>query len=138
MKQKYKTSSNFYPKKNDRDEFSQQINNMAKISYPKTNLRNYECNPQKYDIIIHSLLSEISQIKLQREKENRAFEEQLKKLQSENIAKKRPKSSVKNIRNKNNNSVCKNIQKYFDKNSKKNRRPLTGTKHRNILLKTIH
>ena len=131
MKQKYKTSSNFYPKKNDRDEFSQQINNMAKISYPKTNLRNYECNPQKYDIIIHSLLSEISQIKLQREKENRAFEEQIQKLQSENIAKKRPKSGMKNIRNKNNNSVCKNIQKYFDKNSKKNRRPLTGNKYRN-------
>ena len=32
MNQKYKTSSNFYPKKNTRDEFSQQINNMAKIS----------------------------------------------------------------------------------------------------------
>ena len=39
---------------------------------------------------------------------------------------------VKNIRNKNNNnSVCKNIQKYFDKNSKKNKRPLTGNKYRN-------
>jgi len=132
MNQKYKTSSNFYPKKNTRDEFSQQINNMAKINYPKTNIRNYECNPQKYDIIIHSLLSEISQIKLQREKENRAFEEQIQKLQSENQVKKRPKSVIKNIGNKNNNnSAYKNIQKYFDKNSKKNKRPLTGNKYIN-------
>ena len=131
MNQKYKTSSNFYPKKNNKEEFSQQINNMVKISYPNTNIRNYECNPQKYDIIIHSLLSEISQIKLQREKENKAFEEQIQKLQNENMIEKRPKSGAKNIRKKNNNSASKNIKKYFDKSSKKNKRPSTVNKYKN-------
>ena len=136
MNQKYKTSSNFYPKKTNKDEFSQQIENMAKINYPNTNIRNYECNPQKYDIIIHSLLSEISAIKLEREKENKIFEEQLKKLQNDNEIKKRPKSSIKNIKkNKNNmnynNNFYKNIEKYFDKNNKKNKRPLTANKYRN-------
>ena len=136
MNQKYKTSNNFYPKKNNDNkdyEFIKQLNNLTKISYPNTNIRNYECNPQKYDIIIHSLLSEISQIKLQREKENRAFEEQIKKLQDDNITKKKTKSGVKNKVKKNgkrdNNSVCKNIKKYFDKNNKNKKRPLTSNKY---------
>ena len=133
MNQKYKTSSNFYPKKNEKNEFTKQINNLTKISYPNTNLRNYECNPQKYDIIIHSLLSEISQIKLQREKENKAFEEQIQKLQSDNLVKKRPKSGVKNIKKNigyiNNNSPYINIKKYFDKYNKKNKRSLTSNKY---------
>ena len=147
MNQKYKTSNNFYPKKNSDNndnkdyEFLKQLNNLKKINYPNTNIRNYECNPQKYDIIIHSLLSEISQIKLQREKENRAFEEQIKKLQDDNITKKRPKSGIKNKINNNgqrtNNSVCKNIKKYFDKNNKKKKRPLTSNKYNIKTVKKI-
>ena len=136
MNQKFKTSSNFYSKKNDKDDFTKQINYMTKISYPNTNLRNYECNPQKYDIIIHSLLSEISQIKLQREKENKAFEEQIRKLQSDYSIRKRPKSGIKNYRKNNNNNpcnniICKNIKNYFDKNNKNNKRPLTVNKYHN-------
>jgi len=137
MNQKYKTSSDFYQKKNldiGNNEFIEQLNNLKKINYPKADLRNYECNPQKYDIIIHSLLSEISQIKLQREKENKAFIEQIKKLEDYNPNKKRPKSSnkIKNGNYKGNrgsNSVCKNIKKYFDKNNKKNKRPMTSNKY---------
>ena len=138
MNQKYKTSSNFYSLKNDNDEFIKQINNLTKIKNPKADIRNYECNPQKYDIIIHSLLSEISQIKLQREKENKAFEEQIKKLQDDNISKKRPKSQIKNKSKKsNNNSICKNIKKYFDKNNKKNKRPMTSNKYNMKTVKKI-
>ena len=137
MNQKYKTSSDFYPKKNldnGNNEFIEQLNNLKKINYPKADLRNYECNPQKYDIIIHSLLSEISQIKLQREKENKAFIEQIKKLEDYNPNKKRPKSSnkIKNGKyngNRGSNSICKNIRKYFDKYNKKNKRPMTSNKY---------
>ena len=141
MNQKYKTSSNFYPKKSDKDEFSQQIENMTKINYPNTNIRNFECNPQKYDIIIHSLLSEISAIKLQREKENKNFEQKIKQLQNDNEIKKRPKSSIKNIKkNKDNmnNNLYKNIEKYFEKNNKKNKRPLTAKKYGNKKAKIEH
>ena len=145
MNQKYKTSSDFYPKKNLdnlNNEFIKQLNNLTKINYPKADLRNYECNPQKYDIIIHSLLSEISQIKLQREKENKAFIEQIKKLEDYNTNKKRPKSSIKNQKrninaNRNNNSVCKNIKKYFEKNNKKNKRPMTSNKYNMKTVKKI-
>ena len=145
MNQKYKTSSDFYPKKNfdnNNNEFIKQLNNLTKINYPKTDLRNYECNPQKYDIIIHSLLSEISQIKLQREKENKAFIEQIKKLEDYNTNKKRPKSSIKNLKvnysaNRGSNSVCKNIKKYFDKNNKKNKRPTTSSKYNMKTVKKI-
>ena len=145
MNQKYKTSSDFYPKKNfdnGKNEFIKQLNNLTKINYPKADLRNYECNPQKYDIIIHSLLSEISQIKLQREKENKAFIEQIKKLEDYNTNKKRPKSSIKNQKvnysaNKGSNSVCKNIKKYFDKNNKKNKRPTTSSKYNMKTVKKI-
>ena len=145
MNQKYKTSSDFYPKKNfdnENNEFIKQLNNLTKINYPKADLRNYECNPQKYDIIIHSLLSEISQIKLQREKENKAFIEQIKKLEDYNTNKKRPKSSIKNQKvnysaNKGSNSVCKNIKKYFDKNNKKNKRPTTSSKYNMKTVKKI-
>ena len=145
MNQKYKTSSDFYPKKNfdnENNEFIKQLNNLTKINYPKADLRNYECNPQKYDIIIHSLLSEISQIKLQREKENKAFIEQIKKLEDYNTNKKRPKSSIKNQKvnysaNRGNNSVCKNIKKYFDKNNKKNKRPMTSNKYNMKTVKKI-
>ena len=145
INQKYKTSSDFYPKKNfdnNNNEFIKQLNNLTKINYPKADLRNYECNPQKYDIIIHSLLSEISQIKLQREKENKAFIEQLKKLEDYNTNKKRPKSSIKNQKvnysaNKGSNSVCKNIKKYFDKNNKKNKRPTTSSKYNMKTVKKI-
>ena len=137
INQKYKTSSDFYPKKNldnGNNEFIEQLNNLKKINYPKADLRNYECNPQKYDIIIHSLLSEISQIKLQREKENKAFIEKIKKLEDYNPNKKRPKSSnkIKNGKyngNRGSNSICKNIRKYFDKNNKKNKRPMTSNKY---------
>ena len=145
MNQKYKTSSDFYPQKNydnSNNEFIKQLNNLTKINYPKADLRNYECNPQKYDIIIHSLLSEISQIKLQREKENKAFIEQIKKLEDYNTNKKRPKSSIKNQKrninaNRNNNSVCKNIKKYFEKNNKKNKRPMTSNKYNMKTVKKI-
>ncbi len=135
---KAKTSYNFYNNKNNynNDDFSQQIKNITKIKCPDTNLKNYECNPQKYDIIIHSLLSEISQIKLQREKENKEFEEQLKKLQN-NSYKKRPKSGIKNLKSgtklKKDNNTFKNLKKYFDKNNKKNnKRPATANKIKNI------
>ena len=141
VNQKYKTSSNFYPKKIDKDDFSQQIKNMTKINYPNTNIRNYECNPQKYDIIIHSLLSEISAIKLQREKENKNFEQKIKQLQNVNEIKNRPKSSIKNIKkNKDNmnNNLYKNIEKYFEKNNKKNKRPLTAKKYGNKKAKIEH
>ena len=145
MNQKYKTSSDFYPKKNfdnGNNGFIKQLNNLTKINYPKADLRNYECNPQKYDIIIHSLLSEISQIKLQREKENKAFIEQIKKLEDYNTNKKRPKSSIKNQKvnysaNRGSNSVCKNIKKYFDKNNKKNKRPTTSSKYNMKTVKKI-
>ena len=85
MNKKYKTPSDFCPKKNldnGNDKFNKQLNNnnLTKINYPKSDLRNFEFIPQKYDIIIVSLLSEISQIKLQREKKNKAFIEQIKKL----------------------------------------------------------
>ena len=148
MNQKYKTSNNFYPKKNSDNndnkdyEFLKQLNNLKKINYPNTNIRNYECNPQKYDIIIHSLLSEISQIKLQREKENKAFIEQIKKLEDYNINKKRPKSSIKNQKrningNRGSNSICKNIKKYYEKNNKKNKRPMTSNKYKMKTVKKI-
>ena len=145
MNQKYKTSSDFYQKKNldiGNNEFIEQLNNLKKINYPKADLRNYECNPQKYDIIIHSLLSEISQIKLQREKENKAFIEQIKKLEDYNTNKKRPKSSIKNQKrningNRGSNSICKNIKKYFEKNNKKNKRPMTSNKYKMKTVKKI-
>ena len=145
MNQKYKTSSDFYPQKNydnSNNEFIKQLNNLTKINYPKADLRNYECNPQKYDIIIHSLLSEISQIKLQREKENKAFIEQIKKLEDYNTNKKRPKSSIKNQKrningNRGSNSICKNIKKYFEKNNKKNKRPMTSNKYKMKTVKKI-
>ena len=145
MNQKYKTSSDFYPQKNydnSNNEFIKQLNNLTKINYPKADLRNYECNPQKYDIIIHSLLSEISQIKLQREKENKAFIEQIKKLEDYNTNKKRPKSSIKNQKrningNRGSNSICKNIKKYFEKNNTKNKRPMTSNKYKMKTVKKI-
>ena len=81
-------------------------------------------------------MSEISQIKLQREKENKEFEEQLKKLQN-NSYKKRPKSGIKNLKSgtklKKDNNTFKNLKKYFDKNNKKkNKRPATANKIKNI------
>ena len=45
------------------------MKNITKIKCPDTNLKNYECNPQKYDGIIHALLNEISEIKYQRKKD---------------------------------------------------------------------
>ena len=121
MNQKYKTSSNFYSKDNDNDEFIRQINNLTKIKNPKADIRNYEKKKKKYD-----------------KKENKAFEEQIKKLQDDNISKKRPKSQIKNkSKTSNNNSICKNIKKYFDKNNKKNKRPMTSNKYNIKTVKKI-
>ena len=55
-------------------------------------------------------------------------------MEDYNPNKKRPKSSnkIKNGNYKGNrgsNSVCKNIKKYFDKNNKKNKRPMTSNKY---------
>jgi hypothetical protein len=102
---KSRTSNNFYhnnpnQKEKINNEFINQFKNISKIEYPNTDIRNYECNPQKYDAIIHSLLREISEIKLQRKKENEQFVNQIKQLQNDlddnknkkKIIKTRPKS----------------------------------------------
>ena len=124
---KSRTSNNFYSNYSNhsvksKNEFLKEFNNL-KIEYPETDIRNYECNPQKYDGIIHSLLKEISEIKFQRKKENEQFVEQIKKLENDldknkaktNI-KKRPKSGNKTLLKKNkqnNNNVFNIIKNYY-------------------------
>ena len=63
-------------------------------------------------------------------------------MEDYNTNKKRPKSSIKNQKrninaNRNNNSVCKNIKKYFEKNNKKNKRPMTSNKYNMKTVKKI-
>ena len=133
---KSRTSNNFYQNKANPNnmEFLNQIKSLSKIDYPETDIRKYECNPQKYDGIIHSLLKEISQIKLQRERENEEFVNKIKKLQNDVDKNKNRKKSVKNrpksgnkvkINNKKSNNVL-NIIKNYHKQYKP--RPKTGNK----------
>ena len=133
---KSRTSNNFYQNKANPNnmEFLNQIKNLSKIDYPEADIRKYECNPQKYDGIIHSLLKEISQIKLQRERENEEFVNKIKKLQNDVDKNKNRKKSVKNrpksgnkvkINNKKSNNVL-NIIKNYHKQYKP--RPKTGNK----------
>ena len=136
---KSRTSNNFYlnkanPNNINNIEFLNQIKNLSKIEYPETDIRKYECNPQKYDGIIHSLLKEISQIKLQRERENEEFVNKIKRLQNDVDKNKNRKKSVKNrpksgnkvkINNKKSNNVF-NIIKNYHKQYKP--RPKTGNK----------
>ena len=141
---KSRTSNNFYPKHDEQSEkskndFIKEFDKL-KIEYPQTDIRNYECNPQKYDNIIHSLLKEISEIKIQRKKENEHFVNQIKKLQGDlddknakkNKNKKRPKSGNKVIlkKNKQNNNNIFNIIKNYYKPYKS--RPKTGKKNNSI------
>ena len=141
---KNKTSYNFYqnyPKQNINDDFLKQFKNISKIEYPNTDIRKYECNPQKYDAIIHSLLSEISEIKFQRKKENEAFVNQIKRLQNDfdenknkkNQIKKRPQSGNKikinkKKSNKKNNNLFNIINNYYKPYKS---RPKTGNKLKN-------
>jgi hypothetical protein len=126
---KSRTSNNFYnsknPSQNGNEDISKYLKNITKIDYPNTDIRNYECNPQKYDKIIHSLLSEISEIKFQRKKENEEFVNQIKRLQNDldenkdkkNKIKKRPKSGNKIKINKKksnkNNNIFNMINNYY-------------------------
>lgn len=141
---KNRTSYNFYrnyPKQNINDDFLKQFKNISKIEYPNTDIRKYECNPQKYDAIIHSLLSEISEIKFQRKKENEDFVNQIKRLQNDldenknkkKQIKKRPKSGNKikinkKKSNKNNNNLFNIINNYYKPYKP---RPKTGNKLKN-------
>ena len=144
---KSRTSNNFYhnkenPKDINNNEFLYQFKKLSKIDYPETDIRKYECNPQKYDSIIHSLLKEISEIKFQREKENEEFVNKIKKLQNDvdgnknrkKLVKNRPKSGSKvkiNKRNSNNViNVIKNYHKQFKPRSK------TGNKFKSSNIKS--
>ncbi len=140
---KSRTSNNFYPinqhqKEKVDNEFLKQFKNITKIDFPKADIRNYECNPQKYDAIIHSLLSEISEIKFQRKKENEQFVNQIKKLQNDldenklKKNKKRPqtgnktKNSKKKVKNNGSlNNIINNYYKPYKKRAK------TGNKLKN-------
>ena len=136
---KSRTSNNFYlnkanPNNINNIEFLNQIKNLSKIDYPETDIRKYECNPQKYDGIIHSLLKEISQIKLQRERENEEFVNKIKQLQNDADKNKNRKKSVKNrpksgnkvkINNKKSNNVINIINNYHKQYKP---RPKTGNK----------
>ena len=136
---KSRTSNNFYlnkanPNNINNIEFLNQIKNLSKIEYPETDIRKYECNPQKYDGIIHSLLKEISQIKLQRERENEEFVNKIKQLQNDVDKNKNRKKSVKNrpksgnkvkINNKKSNNVINIINNYHKQYKP---RPKTGNK----------
>ena len=136
---KSRTSNNFYlnkanPNNINNIEFLNQIKNLSKIDYPETDIRKYECNPQKYDGIIHSLLKEISQIKLQRERENEEFVNKIKQLQNDVDKNKNRKKSVKNrpksgnkvkINNKKSNNVINIINNYHKQYKP---RPKTGNK----------
>ena len=141
---KSRTSNNFYPinhkKEKSNDEFLKLFKNITKIDYPKDDIRNYECNPQKYDKIIHSLLSEISEIKFQRKKENEEFINQIKKLQNDLddnknkklMKNKRPKTGNKGKYSKkknNKNNALNNIINNYYKPYKQ--RPKTGNKLKN-------
>ena len=140
---KSRTSNNFYPinqskkEKND-DEFLKLFKNITKVDYPNADIRKYECNPQKYDAIIHSLLSEISEIKFQRKKENEHFVNEIKRLQNDlddNKLKKNKKRPQTGNKTKNNKSKAKNknslnniINNYYNPNKK---RAKTGNKLKN-------
>ena len=140
---KSRTSNNFYPinqrqkEKND-DEFLKLFKNITKVDYPNADIRKYECNPQKYDEIIHSLLSEISEIKFQRKKENEKFVNEIKRLQNDlddNKLKKNKKRTQTGNKTKNNKSKAKNknslnniINNYYNPNKK---RAKTGNKLKN-------
>ena len=140
---KSRTSNNFYPinqrqkEKND-DEFLRLFKNITKVDYPNADIRKYECNPQKYDAIIHSLLSEISEIKFQRKKENEHFVNEIKRLQNDlddNKLKKNKKRPQTGNKTKNNKSKAKNknslnniINNYYNPNKK---RAKTGNKLKN-------
>ena len=144
---KYKTSNYFYPdsdkqseKGKIKDDFLKQFKNLSKIDYPQEDIRNYECNPQKYDGIIHALLNEISEIKYQRKKENDEFVNQIKRLQNDlddnknknkkKVDKKRPKSGnkLKIKKNSNKNNVFNIINNYYKPYKS---RPKTGNKLKN-------
>ena len=145
---KYRTSNNFYNNNSNNEEISKYLKNISKIEYPNTDIRNYECNPQKYDAIIHSLLSEISEIKFQRKKENEEFVNQIKRLQNDldennndkkNKIKKRPKSGnkIKFNRKKSNknNNIFNMINNYYKPYKS---RPKTGNKLKNKNNNSIH
>lgn len=116
---KSRTSNNFYSiNKNQKEgtnyEFLKNFKNISKVDFPNTDIRRYECNPQNYDAIIHSLLSEISDIKFQRKQENEQFINQIRKLQidldvnksKKKFVKKRPKTGNKIKNNKKNYNSC--------------------------------
>ena len=115
------------------------------MDFPNTDIRRYECNPQNYDAIIHSLLSEISDIKFQRKQENEQFINQIRKLQidldvnkcKKKFVKKRPKTGNKIKNNKKNYNSCNAVNNINYKKRAKAGNKLKNKISINLSQKTI-
>ena len=71
--------------KNDTNDLLLQLKNMPKPQISKEMAKELGFDPRKYDIIIDKLISEIAEVRQERQKENILFQEKIRQMGGENI-----------------------------------------------------